>query len=166
MRSIVIFSTCLLTACVGYQAIRPPYSVALVGSDGRSRGAVEIFETRSGTRITVRAQELPLGEHGLHLHAVGRCDTPDFASAGGHWNPLGRQHGHLNPQGAHLGDLPNLTVSANGRGAIDYLLSEYSLADGDGTSLVIHARPDDFRTDPIGNSGGRIACAVLAGPRT
>ena len=110
-------------------------------------------------------QGLAPGDHGLHLHAVGRCDGPAFATAGAHWNPASRQHGHLNPDGAHAGDLPNLTVSANGHGAINFLATGGSLADGDGTSLVVHAGPDDYRTDPSGNSGDRIACAVLAPPR-
>jgi len=97
----------------------------------------------------------------LHLHAVGRCEGPKFDSAGPHWNPAGRQHGHLNPAGSHLGDLPNLTVSANGRGALNFLVRG-GLVDADGTALVIHAKPDDYRTDPSGSSGDRIACAVLA----
>ena len=141
-------------------------SLPLVNAANASIGAVQAEPRAGGTYLRIAVQGLPPGDHGLHLHAVGRCDGPSFESAGAQWNPAGRQHGHLNPQGAHAGDLPNLTASANGRGAINFLVTGGSLADADGTSLVIHARADDYRTDPSGNSGERIACAVLAPPRS
>jgi Cu-Zn family superoxide dismutase len=105
----------------------------------------------------------------VHLHQTGRCDAPDFASAGPHWNPTSHQHGRLNPQGPHLGDLPNLQVAANGSGRIDFVVpvpagtaaGANPLLDADGTALVIHAAADDLWTDPSGNSGARIACGVL-----
>lgn len=137
-------------------------SVPLVNASGASIGTVELQPRSGGTYLRVTAESLPPGEHGVHLHAVGRCDIPGFQSAGAHWNPAGRQHGHLNPQGAHLGDLPNMTVSANGHGRLVFLVGSGQLADADGTSLVIHAKADDQRTDPSGNSGDRIACAVLS----
>jgi Cu-Zn family superoxide dismutase len=140
-------------------------SIPIVSATGISVGSAQAEPRGGGTYLRIAVHNLPPGDHGLHLHAVGRCDSPTFQSAGAHWNPAGRQHGHLNPQGAHAGDLPNLTVSANGRGAINFLVTGGSLADADGTALVIHARPDDYRTDPSGNSGDRIACAVIAGPR-
>ena len=140
-------------------------SVPLVNSANASIGAVQAEPRAGGTYLRIAAQALPPGDHGLHLHSVGRCDGPSFQSAGGHWNPAGRQHGHLNPAGSHAGDLPNLTASANGRGAINFLVVGGSLADADGTALVIHASPDDYRTEPSGNSGDRIACAVIAPPQ-
>jgi Cu-Zn family superoxide dismutase len=108
----------------------------------------------------------------MHLHQVGRCDqggTPTFASAGGHYNPAGRQHGTQNPEGPHAGDLPNVTVGADGRltlpdSGVVAVMNETAragLLDPDGTALVIHAQADDYRTDPSGNSGARIACGVL-----
>ena len=136
-------------------------SVALVDGSGKSIGWVELSERAGGTYLRVAAEGLSPGDHGIHLHTVGKCEGPAFQSAGGHWNPDGRQHGHLNPQGHHQGDLPNITVSANGRGTTSFLVSHHSMADADGTSLVIHVKPDDYRTDPSGNSGDRIACAVL-----
>lgn len=136
----------------------------LVNAAGISVGTVEMQPRSGGTYLRVEVRGLQPGEHGLHLHTVGRCDGPAFQSAAAHWNPAGKQHGHLNPQGAHLGDLPNLTVSANGRGRLVFLVNGQVNADADGTSLVIHAKPDDYRTDPSGNSGDRIACAVLAVP--
>ena len=138
-------------------------SVALVNGVGASVGAVAVERRAGGTSVRVAVQGLTPGEHGIHLHAVGRCDGPDFQSAGAHWNPDSRQHGHLNPLGAHAGDLPNIIVSANGRGAANFLVRGEP-ADADGTSLVVHARPDDYRTDPNGNSGDRVGCAVIAPP--
>jgi Cu-Zn family superoxide dismutase len=165
--SIIASSVLLLAACATPDDLGPVEgpSVALVSGAGASIGAVQAEPRAAGIYLRIAAEGLSPGEHGLHLHAVGRCDGPSFESAGAHWNPSGRQHGHLNPQGPHAGDLPNLTASANGRGAINFLITGGSLADADGTSLVIHAQPDDYRTDPSGNSGGRIACAVVAAPQ-
>ncbi len=165
MRLLVpLFCCSLLGACATPDELGPVQgpTIALVDPTGASAGAVQAEQRASGTYLRIAVAGLPPGEHGLHLHSVGRCDAPGFQSAGTHWNPAGKQHGHLNPQGAHAGDLPNLTVSSNGRGAINFLVGGDALGDADGTSLVIHARPDDYRTDPSGNSGDRIACAVLA----
>lgn len=121
-----------------------------------------------GVRIRLETNRLPAGTYGAHIHAVGRCDLPDFASAGPHWNPGGQQHGRNNPQGMHLGDLPNLVVDANGRGTLEITVAGASLSnrgaallDADGAGIVIHERPDDYRTDPSGNSGERIACGIF-----
>ena len=112
--------------------------------------------------------QLPPGMHGFHIHAVGVCTPPDFKSAGGHLNPTDKHHGRLNPEGPHLGDLPNLTIGANGSADTSFAVpkallgsGEGSLFQAEGTALVIHADPDDYRTDPSGNSGDRIACAVV-----
>ena len=131
-------------------------SVPLIGADGRQLGKASL----SSGSMTVAVSALAPGLHGLHLHAVGRCDAPDFASAGPHWNPTGRKHGSENPEGAHLGDLPNVTVGANGQASLTFAVPE-GLVDGDGAALVIHASPDDYKTDPSGNSGARIACAAF-----
>jgi len=121
-----------------------------------------------GVEVRVQAAGLPHGQYGVHIHAVGRCDPPDFESAGAHWNPATRQHGKLNPQGHHLGDLDNLVVDAEG-GRLEFRISgatlhggEQPIVDTDGASVLIHANPDDYRTDPSGNSGARIACGVLS----
>jgi Cu-Zn family superoxide dismutase len=105
------------------------------------------------------------------VHGVGRCDGPDFTSAGPHWNPAGKKHGMNNPEGPHAGDLPNIEVAANGTVVATLTLPGASLfappsapgalLDADGASLVIHAAADDYLTDPSGNSGPRIACAVI-----
>ena len=111
------------------------------------------------------------GEHGLHIHEVGQCDAPDFQSAGGHYNPTDAQHGLLNSEGPHAGDLPNLTVAQDG--TVDYLVTtalvtlgdgDTSLFDSDGSALMIHEGADDYITDSSGDSGGRVACGVITQP--
>ena len=115
---------------------------------------------------------LPAGTHGIHFHAVGQCDAAGaFASAGAHFNPAARKHGLESADGPHAGDLPNLVVGADGRANLRTTSSRVtlggepaSLLDADGTAIVVHAAPDDQRTDPSGNSGARIACGVIASP--
>lgn len=127
-------------------------------------GRATATEVTGGVRFTVDARGLPPGTHGAHVHAVGRCDPPDFASAGGHWNPTAAHHGAMNPQGPHEGDLPNLIIGADGRGTVALIVPGASMAallDADGAALVIHAGADDLMTDPAGNSGARIACGVF-----
>jgi superoxide dismutase, Cu-Zn family len=136
----------------------------LVNSAGQTIGSVRAWQTAGGVSFRVTASGLPHGLHGIHVHAVGRCDPPDFASAGPHWNPAGNKHGLNNPAGPHAGDLPNVEVAANGvLGATVTLpgASMASLLDADGAALVVHATADDNMTDPSGNSGARIACAVV-----
>lgn len=115
-------------------------------------------------KIEVNASGLSPGKHGFHVHAVGKCEAPDFKSAGPHFNPGGKKHGHDNPEGPHAGDLPNLEVAADKKGKATFVakgLAFDSLFAGSGTSLVLHADPDDGKTDPAGNSGARIACGVI-----
>ena len=114
----------------------------------------------------VDASGLTRGVHGVHIHETGKCEGPAFASAGAHWNPTMKMHGRDNPMGAHEGDLPNLMIGTDGRGSIsiDVPGTSAQLLDADGAAVVIHADPDDYKTDPSGNSGGRIACGVLTAP--
>jgi len=140
-------------------------SAVLMTPAGAQVGRATVTEVAGGARVTVDGRALPPGTHGFHLHTVGRCDAPDFASAGGHWNPTGAKHGSINPAGPHGGDLPNLMVDTGGRGTIGAVLPGATVAallDADGTAVIIHAAADDLQTDPSGNSGGRIACGVLA----
>lgn len=148
-----------------------PAEIALVGPDGASLGSLGVSEGPSGVTLQIEAIGLPAGIHGAHLHEKGLCAGPKFESAGAHWNPAGKQHGRDNPLGVHLGDLANLEVLPSGVGSANLtvvgvtLSGSNALRDGDGTSLVIHAKADDHKTDPSGASGDRIACAVLAAPR-
>lgn len=141
---------------------------ALRSTTGAPMGEALIHDLGHGLRLTVRGAGLPQGAHGTHIHMVGRCDPPDFASAGAHWNPTGAQHGTANPQGPHAGDLPNLLIGTDGSGSFTIDLhgarisGQGGLLDEDGAALVIHANPDDLKTDPSGNSGGRIACGVFS----
>jgi Cu-Zn family superoxide dismutase len=136
-------------------------------ASGLPAGTAQLLTSGNQLNISVAAVGLSQGVHGVHLHTTGSCEAPDFTSAGGHLNPTSRQHGHENPAGAHFGDLPNLTAGSAGAGTVSATLPgtiDEALArlfDADGTAIVIHAGPDDYRTDPAGNAGGRIACGVL-----
>ena len=134
-------------------------------ADGADRGRAKLVVVGGGLRVTVAGVGLSPGDHGLHIHSVGLCDAPDFKTAGAHWNPTLKMHGRDNPMGVHSGDLPNLTIGADGRGSVTFTLpgTMASLMDADGASIVVHAAADDYMTDPSGNSGGRIACGVFAG---
>ena len=144
----------------------------LVDAAGADRGRVDIFKRGTGLRIEVVARGFAPGTYGMHIHTTGQCTPPDFASAGGHWNPTGAEHGRNNPKGAHHGDLPNLVVEegAIGQASIELvgtpLTGANGILDADGAAFVIHAGPDDMMTDPSGNSGGRVACGVLRVPAT
>ena len=138
--------------------------MALVNAQGQSIGTVRAWQTPGGISFRIYATGLPHGVHGIHVHPIGRCDPPDFASAGTHWNPAGRQHGLNNPQGPHAGDMPNVTVAANGVLQETVVLPHARLAelvDADGAAILIHAGADDYVSQPSGNSGAKIACAVI-----
>lgn len=142
-------------------------AAALKNANGLPTGTAVLTAAGNSLSLNLAAAGLPSGGHGLHLHMVGKCEGPAFTSAGGHLNPSGHMHGTANPAGSHLGDLPNLTIDARGAGAASIQLRglrtdiEAAIFDDDGTAIVIHADPDDYSTDPTGNSGARIACAVL-----
>lgn len=119
-------------------------------------------------KIVVEVHGLTPGLHGMHIHEAGKCEPPEFKGAGGHFNPTGRKHGADNPEGPHAGDLANLMVGEDGMGSMEVIASMVTLDDGPsslfhpgGTALVIHAGPDDFKTDPAGNAGARVACGVI-----
>ena len=146
----------------------------LVDRDGNVIGDVNFSEPADGEQfVTVQvgieqATGLEPGDYGFHIHETGRCDAPDFTSAGGHFNPTGASHGLLDPEGPHAGDLPNLHVGEDG--AVTYVVStalvtlnegERALFDADGSAVILHAQADDYLTDPGGGSGDRIACGVI-----
>ena len=138
--------------------------VPLVNASGQPIGEVRVVDSTTGATLLVTARGLPPGVHGIHVHDVGACDPPDFKSAGSHWNPTGKLHGAENPQGAHMGDLQNVTVAPDGSLNAEIAVpggGTSPMLDTNGAALVIHADPDDYKTDPSGNSGARIACAVL-----
>jgi Cu-Zn family superoxide dismutase len=161
---LILTAAAALSAC---ETVREPAGgppMPLINSAGRQIGTVVAWQTSGGISFRVSASGLPHGIHGIHVHSVGRCDPPDFSTAGTHWNPLGRKHGINNPEGPHAGDLPNVDVAANGVLGQTVVLPNATLAqllDQDGASIIIHAQADDYKTDPSGNSGARIACAVI-----
>ena len=143
----------------------PVASAELQTADGTNVGTVRITNVDGGLMLNLTAQGLPPGEHGVHVHMTGSCEAPDFKSAGGHWNPAGKQHGLENPEGQHAGDMPNLVVGEDGTGSLEYALkggNAEELLDSDGSAFVIHAGKDDQATDPSGDSGDRIACGVFS----
>ena len=169
--SLALLSGCAMTSDIESAADAPATGAhaALYSPTGIAMGHANVDQIRGGLRVTVTGMALPPGPHGAHIHTTGKCDAPDFASAGGHWNPTAMQHGKLNPMGPHEGDLPNLIAGADGAGSITFDVPKANLTgganpllDADGAALVIHAAADDLKTDPSGNSGGRIACGVLA----
>jgi Cu-Zn family superoxide dismutase len=134
---------------------------------GKDLGTLTLTEAAGAITIAGRLAGLPPGEHAIHLHEVGRCDPPSFESAGAHWNPTNRQHGEQSPQGPHLGDLPNITVAQDRSVMVQAttpggaLRGANPLLDSDGAAVVVHARRDDYRSQPAGDSGDRIACGVV-----
>jgi Cu-Zn family superoxide dismutase len=135
---------------------------------GEPAGTATITVPAHGNPILrIVVSGLPAGVHGVHIHTTGKCEGPAFTSAGGHLNPAGHQHGKDNPAGSHLGDLSNLTVDSHGNGelvqpmTVDATTLRAQLLDADGAAVVVHTAADDYHTDPSGNSGARIACAVL-----
>jgi len=144
----------------------------LRNQSGESVGSAVLREESGRVRIVVQASGLTPGAHAVHIHAVGRCEAPGFQSAGDHFNPLGKKHGLENPAGPHAGDMAELQADAGGRAEHVGVTDRVTLAtgpasvfDGDGSAIVVHARGDDQRTDPSGNSGERVLCGPLvAGP--
>jgi Cu-Zn family superoxide dismutase len=144
-----------------------------VDTGGNSIGWVRLVEDATGVvHVNVKVEGLAPGNHGIHIHAIGAC-SPTFAAAGPHYNPLGFQHGLLNPFGAHAGDLPNLIVNEDGIGRLDTTTQGVTISGGPttlfdqtpgavGSAFIIHANEDDQATDATnGNSGARVACAVI-----
>jgi len=138
-------------------------------ADGKDVGVVAVREENGGVVLQVAARDMPPGTYGMHIHTTGKCEGPKFESAGPHWNPDEKQHGTQNPQGPHAGDLPNLQIGGAGSGGANFTLQAAlrsglaPMLDQDGAALMIHAKADDMKTDPSGNSGDRIACAVIGG---
>lgn len=166
----LLFSAALLCLCVlvamGDETPKSAHA-NIVNAEGEKIGTATITPTSGGVKIAIDVAKLTPGEHGIHVHNVGKCEAPGFTSAGGHFNPTNAHHGINNPQDPHphLGDLPNLVVNKEGKAKTTFTARDLTLAnslfhDG-GTTLVIHANVDDLKSDPSGNSGDRIACGVI-----
>ncbi|MEZ5829319.1 MAG: superoxide dismutase family protein, partial [Hyphomicrobiales bacterium] len=140
-------------------------TAVLKDPDGNQVGTVTLFEAPSGVLLDVDLTAVPSGDHAFHIHETGKCEAPDFKSAGGHFNPEEDKHGLLNKAGPHAGDMPNIHVPETGKLMIEILNQRIDLNDGllddDGSAIVIHEGPDDYVTDPAGDAGPRIACGVI-----
>lgn len=142
----------------------------IVNAQGTEIGTAKFTPSSKGVKVSVKVSQLTPGEHGIHIHTVGKCEGPAFTSAGGHFNPTGTHHGIHNAKDPkpHVGDLPNLVVAQNGKGSAVFTIEGATLDEGaaslfheGGTAIVIHAKADDLMSDPAGNSGDRIACGVI-----
>lgn len=157
-----------LSAAVGKDIKQKAVTVKLQDGQGKAVGTATLSPIAAGVSIQLDVRRLPPGDHAIHVHQTAKCEGPDFKSAGGHFNPDGKHHGLQNPEGPHAGDIPNFIVDAKGNSKATVVAPNVTLTDGPhsvftggGTALVIHARADDGKTDPAGNSGDRIACGVI-----
>jgi superoxide dismutase, Cu-Zn family len=135
---------------------------------GKAVGTITLSPQGTGVSLKLHLHDLPPGQHAIHFHQNPKCDAPDFKSAGPHFNPDGKKHGLENPEGHHAGDMQNFVIDVQGKADVTLEDSDVTLTDGHhslfsngGTAIVIHAKADDMKTDPSGNSGDRIACGVV-----
>lgn len=145
-------------------------SAVMIDPDGNRIGTAELVETPNyGVLIRLDVGSLEPGEHAFHIHETGQCSAPDFSSAGGHYAPRGRSHGLHHPHGKHAGDMANLHVPESGHVRTERLATHVTLLEGatgslfddDGSALVIHAGGDDYRSQPAGAGGPKVACGVI-----
>jgi superoxide dismutase, Cu-Zn family len=142
-------------------------NVALKDAQGKDVGNIIIWDQSPGVGLELHLHDLTPGEHAIHFHQVPKCEAPDFKSAGGHFNPDGKKHGFDNPDGHHAGDMKNFTVGADGKASLRLADNDVTLQDGphsllsNGAAIVVHAKADDYKTDPSGNSGDRVACGAI-----
>jgi superoxide dismutase, Cu-Zn family len=168
--SVAFMATTLLLGLYIQAARAESLTVPMTNVKGQKVGEARLTQTPHGVLIQADLSQLPPGALAFHIHEAGKCEPP-FESAGDHFNPTDKQHGLLDPQGKHVGDLPNLHVAESGTLKVEVLATQVTLDEGQsrlrnpkGSALVIHAKPDDYHSDPAGNAGDRIACGVIAQP--
>lgn len=147
-----------------WAAVGDKAAATLKDRSGKEVGTVDLEQMPGGTLVRARLRNLPEGAHAFHIHQTGKCEPP-FDSAGGHFNSHGARHGFAGPEGPHAGDFPNLHIPASGALEIEYISTrlalDEALFDQDGAAVLIHEHADDYRTDPAGDAGGRIACGII-----
>lgn len=168
MKTKMIGMAGVLAVLVGACATTPSGPAAVAELQARSgstvSGTVSFTPAGDKLRVEVRASGVAPGEHGFHVHEVGDCSAPDASSAKGHFNPMAKMHGHHGGDERHAGDMPNLVADASGNVTYRAEVSMLSLSGPNGIvgrSVVVHADPDDYKSQPAGNSGKRVACGVI-----
>ena len=159
-----IASITLLAACASISG-KPEATATLAARSGSAvAGTVSFTEASDGLKIRATITGLKPGAHGFHIHEAGDCSAPDASSAKGHFNPMAKTHAHYAEAAHHGGDLPNLMANAKGEANFDYTATDLTLSGSNGVvgrSVVVHTDPDDYKSQPAGNSGARIACGVI-----
>ena len=168
LRSFLAVAALVCASTASGQMMPQKAHADIVNAQGEKIGTAAFSQTDPGVAIKVDVSSLPAGTHGIHIHTVGKCEGPDFKTAGGHLNPDMKKHGTENPDGPHAGDMPNFEVGSDGQAHTTIIAKGVTLGSGPnslfhdgGTAIVIHEKADDYKTDPSGNSGNRIACGVV-----
>src|SRR5215813_6844917 len=165
----MVGAAALLTTAVALPAAAQSANAVLHDKSGKEVGTVDLSQTGAGVLLKLTLKGMPAGEHAFHIHAAAKCEPPSFLSAGPHFNPTNEKHGMLAGHG-HAGDMPNLHIPQNGQLVVEVLNTAVtiekdkpnSIFDNDGSAIVIHAGVDDYKSDPAGNAGDRIACGVVS----
>jgi superoxide dismutase, Cu-Zn family len=168
MKSLARATSTVIAVLLGLSTVSVAKTkVEVKDAQGKDVGTVVIWDQGSGVALQLNLHDLTPGEHAIHFHQVPKCEAPDFKSAGGHFNPESKKHGFDNPEGHHAGDVKNFTVGADGKAKAELQDTDVTLKDGphslltNGAAIVLHAKADDYKTDPSGNSGDRVACGVI-----
>lgn len=164
---LAILAVAALAGCETTPSEPAKATAALKATKG-SKVIGEVTFEQVGGKVRVVAQVIrlkPNQEHGFHIHEVGDCSSGDGMSAKGHFNPYGKPHGHYSKSERHAGDLPNLKANAKGRATATFEIDTITVTPGPasiiGRGLIIHAQPDDYTSQPVGNAGARLACGVI-----